>query len=157
MQYLSQHFSVAEFTASETATRRGIDNSLPADLEANAVETARMLERIRDYLKHLSGRDVPVQITSGFRCLPLNRAIGSKDSSDHVLAHAADIRAPAFGNIVKVAEALASQVGPLGIGQLVLEFPDANGWVHVSTKPVDRAVNRVITITGRGVLAGIHP
>lgn len=157
MQYLTQHFSVAEFTASETATRNGIDNSLPPELEPAAIETARMLERIRDHLKHLSSREVPIQVTSGYRCLELNRAIGSKDTSDHIQACAADFLAPSFGGVVKVAEALASQVGFLGIGQLILEYPDANGWVHVSTKPVDRAVNRIITISKRGVLAGIHP
>lgn len=157
MQYLTQHFSVAEFTASETATRRGISNELPKDLESNAMETARMLEKIRDHLKHLCGREVPINITSGYRCLELNRAIGSKDSSDHVKAMAADFRAPAFGSVVKVCEALASQVGFLGIGQLICEYPDRNGWVHVSTHPVDKAVNRIITITDRGVLAGIHP
>ena len=156
MVYLSQHFSLAEFIASETATRRAIDNSLPVDLEPAAHETARMLERIRDYLKHLSGRDIPMQITSGYRCLALNRAIGSSDTSDHVLACAADFRAPAFGTPTRIAEALASQVSLLGIGQLINEYPDRSGWVHVSTRPTVKAVNRIITITGAGTTPGIH-
>jgi len=156
MQFLTQHFSVSEFIASETATRRGIDNRLPADLETAAHETARMLEGIRDYLKHLSGREVPIQITSGYRCLELNRAIGSSDTSDHVRACAADFRAPAFGTPTRIAEALASQVGLLHIGQLINEYPDRAGWVHVSTRPTSKAANRIITITAAGTAAGIH-
>jgi zinc D-Ala-D-Ala carboxypeptidase len=156
MKFLTQHFSADEFTASSTATRRDIDNRLPPELESAALETARMLERIRDHLKHLSGRDIQVQITSGYRCLELNRAIGSADSSDHVKAMAADIRAPSFGTPTRVAEALASQVSMLGIGQLINEYPDKNGWVHVSTNPTAKAVNRIITITSAGTVAGIH-
>lgn len=156
MRYLTQHFSLDELTASETATRRGIDNTLPTSLEGSIVELAQMLERIRDYLKHSSGREIAMQVTSGYRCLALNRAIGSSDASDHVGAHAADFRAPSFGTATRIAEALASQVGLLGIGQLINEFPDANGWVHVSTQSPSKIINRVITIDKHGTTPGIH-
>lgn len=154
--FLTQHFSIAEFTASETATRRGILNMLPPELRDEAIETARMLEKIRDHLKHLSGREIPVHITSGYRCLELNRAIGSDDSSDHVKAMAADFRAPTFGSPTEVAKALASQVSFIGIGQLINEYPDGNGWVHVSTRPVSKIVNRIITITRGGTFPGVR-
>lgn len=155
MIYLTQHFSVEEFTASAEATRLGIDNTLPTELAQAARETAQLLERIRDYLKHLSGREIPMLVTSGYRCLALNRELRSSDTSDHVRAAAADWRAPAFGNPTKLCEALASQVSVLGIGQLINEYPDGNGWVHVSTRPVDKAINRVITITRRGTFPGV--
>lgn len=159
MRYLTQHFSLSEFTASETAARQGIDNTLPKELEPAAIETARMLERIRDYLKHLTGREIAMNISSGYRCLQLNRAKGSKDTSDHIHAFAADFRAPSYGTATRVAEALASQVGALGIGQLILEFPESNGgtggWVHVSTNPTALAINRIITVTGSGTFPGL--
>lgn len=153
--YLTQHFSLEEFTASEKATRRGIDNRLPDELVNEARMTCQMLERIRDYLKHLSGREIPIWLTSGYRCLELNRAVGSSDDSHHVLAGCADWRAPAFGSPTRICQALVSQVDRLGIGQLINEFPDRNGWVHTSRLPVSKVVNRVITITGRGTSPGI--
>jgi hypothetical protein len=82
----------------------------------------------------------------------LNRAIGSGDTSDHRKAMAADFRAPSFGTPLQVCKALAPVVSVLGIGQLILEF---NSWVHVSTRPSDKIINRIITISKAGTQAGI--
>lgn len=144
---LTQHFTAAEFTDSDTATRHGIDNSLPETLLADAVATCEMLERIRELL------DAPVIVTSGYRCPDLNAAIGSGRTSDHVKAMAADFKAPAFGTPKEVCEALLPNLDELGIGQLIHEF---GRWVHVSTRRPDKAVNRVITITARGTEPGIQ-
>ena len=91
---LSEHFSEAEFVRSELAARRHIVNVLPADLLPEAQATAGMLERIRARLSLIAGREVPIYLSSGYRCLPLNRALGSADTSHHVLAAAADWTAP---------------------------------------------------------------
>jgi len=152
---LSAHFTLAEFCRSETAVRRNIPNLLPADLLHNAKGAATMLEGIRAHLCKLAGRDVPMRITSGFRCIALNRAIGSSDTSDHVEARAADWEAPAFGSPTDICEALAPMVGQLGIGQLICEYPDRDGWVHTSTRMPAKAINRIITITGRGTSVGV--
>jgi uncharacterized protein YcbK (DUF882 family) len=111
-----------------------------------------MLERIRAYLVSDSGKNIPIIITSGYRCPQLNRAIGSSDTSDHRKALAADFRAPAYGTPLQVCKALAPVVSVLGIGQLILEF---NSWVHVSTRPSDKIINRIITISKAGTQAGI--
>jgi len=152
---LSSHFTLDEFCRSETAVRRGISNDLPAELLAAARATATMLEGIRSKLSALAGRDVPMSISSGYRCIVLNRAIGSSDSSDHVRAQAADWTAPAFGSPTDICEALAPYVSGLGIGQLINEYPDRHGWIHTSTRTPDKAVNRIITITGRGTSVGV--
>ena len=76
MTQLSAHFSLAEFTASDTSARRGIDNSLPTSLIPAAQATADMTERIRAYLSSKAGRDVPISITSGYRSMAVNSAIG---------------------------------------------------------------------------------
>lgn len=154
---LSPHFSLAEFTASATAAARGIDNALPPDLLDNARATAAMLERIREALGRLAGRPVPILITSGYRSLLLNRAVGSKESSDHRRAMAADWSAPSFGTPLQICKALAPQVAGLGIGQLIHECPTGAGaWVHTSTRVPERVINRVITISRAGVLVGIQ-
>lgn len=143
---MTPHFSLAEFTQSDTAARLGIDNTLPDELHDNALKTCEMLERIRFHL------NAPVIISSGYRCDALNRAIGSKPTSDHTLALAADIKAPKAGNPAKIAKDLASVIDVLAIGQLILEF---GSWVHVSVARPDKAINRIITIDKTGVRAGI--
>jgi zinc D-Ala-D-Ala carboxypeptidase len=152
---LSEHFTVAEFTASQEAVRRGIDNDLPVHLIVNARKTAELLERIRAHLSQLAGREIRMPLSSGYRCLALNRAIGSSDTSDHVNADAADWSAPDFGSPKVICEVLAPLVGQLGIGQLINEYPDRRGWVHTSTRLPAKMINRIITITGRGTFPGV--
>lgn len=152
---MSKHFSIEEFTASDMALRRRIDNSLPEVLADNANRTLDMLERIRAYLSTVAGKDIPVYISSGYRSPKLNEAVGGVPSSDHVKGMAADIKAPAFGSPLKVAQTLAQVVNDLDIGQLINEYPGAAGWVHVSTRRPDKQVNRIITITAQGAQVGI--
>ena len=149
---LSPHFSLAEFCASDTASRLGINNDLPATLLPQARDTAQMLERVRQHLSYLAKRDVPIHITSGYRCLTINQRIGSSSSSDHVKACAADIKAPAFGTPLEICRALEPVREQLGIGQLIYEF---GRWVHISTRRPASGVNAVLTIDERGTRAGL--
>lgn len=146
---LTPNVTVEEFTATQ---HRNINNDLPAVMLATARATCEMVERIRAVLSHLAGRDVPVLISSGYRCLELNRAVGSADSSDHVRAMAVDFKAPAFGTPFQIASVLAPRVGELGVGQLIHEF---GSWVHVSTRLPDKQINRIITISKAGTDVGV--
>ena len=150
---MTTHFTLAEFTRSDTAVRLGIDNALPDDLKLAALATLDLLERIRGRLSALARRDVSVNLTSGYRCAALNQAIGSSASSDHPRAAAADFTAPDFGSPLEVCRALAPLVEDLGIGQLIHEF---GAWVHVSTRYPMQPINRVITISHAGTVAGIR-
>jgi zinc D-Ala-D-Ala carboxypeptidase len=147
---LTPHFTLAELTASRTAKARGIDNSPPPEHIAKLTLTAEMLERIRSTL------GVPVIVTSGYRCMRLNAAVGGVTSSDHARGQAADIVAPAFGTPYEIAKKLAPLVSVLGIGQLILEGIKGKSWVHVSTRMSDKPSNRVITITDAGAKLGIQ-
>jgi len=148
---MTSHFSLEEFTASDTAARLGIDNRIPDDLRENALTTLQMMERIRFHI------DAPITITSGYRCEALNRAVGSKKGSDHILAFAVDFKAPKAGTPYEIAKDLASVIDVLGIGQLILEFAtaDGGGWTHVSLARPEKTINRIITIDKTGVRAGI--
>lgn len=148
---LSAHFSLAEFTDSDTARRLGIDNSLPAELLGEAMNTAALMERIRLFLTERAGKDIGVLPSSGYRCLALNRAIGSKDSSDHVKMMAIDFRAPTFGTPFEVCQALVPVVDSLHIGQLIYEHT----WIHVSTRQPDKQLNRILTVQGSGYVCGV--
>jgi len=143
---MTPHFSLEEFTQSDTAARLGIDNRLPDELRENALKTLEMMERIRFHI------DAPITITSGYRCKALNGVIGSKPGSDHTLAFACDFKAPKAGTPYEIAKDLASVIGIVGIGQLILEF---GTWVHVSLVRPDKIINRIITIDKNGTRAGI--
>lgn len=143
---MTPHFSLEEFTASDTAARLGIDNDLPDELREAAHQTLEMMERIRFHI------DAPISITSGYRCEALNRAVGSKPGSDHTMAFAVDFKAPKAGTPFAIAASLAPVFKIIGIGQLILEF---GTWVHVSTRIPDKVINRIITIDKTGTRAGI--
>ena len=143
---MTPHFSLEEFTQSDSAARLNIDNRLPDELRENALKTLQMMERIRFHI------DAPITITSGYRCAALNRAIGSKPTSDHTLAFAVDFKAPRAGTPYEIAKDLAGVIDVLGIGQLILEF---GSWCHVSLARPDKTINRIITIDKTGTRAGI--
>ena len=146
---LSPHFTLAELTASTKATQVGIDNTPPAEIIPRLVMVAEMLERIRSTV------NVPVVVTSGYRCQRLNQAVGGVTSSDHTQGHAADIIAPKFGTATELARLLAPLVSVLGIWQLILEGIKGKQWVHVSTHSPEKSINRVLTITDAGVSIGV--
>ena len=150
---LTPHFTRDEFESSGTAARLNINNSLPEHLMGNAAATAAMLETIRDRLSARAGRDIPIRITSGYRCQALNDRIGGSAGSHHLTAQAADFVAPEFGTPYEICRALQPVVDELGIGQLIHEY---GRWVHVSTVRPSRVVNRVITITAAGTTGGIQ-
>jgi hypothetical protein len=124
---LSEHFSLDEFTASQTATRQGINNK-PSE---KVVENLRMLAALLEQIRTLLG-DRSIHISSGYRSLALNRYIGSHDLSAHVRGYAADFTCPAFGKPIEVAKKIAES--NLKFDQLIYE----GTWVHISCDPQNR-------------------
>lgn len=81
-----RYFSIEELSRSETARRRGIDNTPPGDARKNLVA---LVENILDPLREAYGK--PIAVTSGYRCPALNKAVGGVATSDHLSGRAADI------------------------------------------------------------------
>ncbi len=83
---LTPHFTLQEFTESATARKYGIDNTPPAEVVNNLRRLCKnTLEPLREAL------DMPVIITSGYRCKALNLRIScSSRKSQHMLGQAAD-------------------------------------------------------------------
>jgi uncharacterized protein YcbK (DUF882 family) len=115
---LSPHFTLDELTHTD---HREIDN-VP-----NEAETAN-LKRLADFLEHvktvLGGK--PIMINSAFRCKALNDAVGSKDTSQHRVGCAADIRVPGMTPDEVVRAVIASGIG---YDQVIREF---DRWTHIS-------------------------
>jgi uncharacterized protein YcbK (DUF882 family) len=86
---LTANFSLEELTRSEAADRNGWDN-IPNEQEiANLKRLAELLQQVKTAV---GGK--PVMINSGFRSKRVNDSVGSKDTSQHRLGCAADIRVP---------------------------------------------------------------
>lgn len=122
---LSKWFTLAEMMESQTAKKLGIDNTPSPAIIEQLKYTCSQLDLVRDYLK------CPIVVSSGYRCLKLNRAIGSKDTSQHPKGQAADMSSPLFGTPLQVVEAIIKS--GISFDQLILENLHTE-WVHISFK-----------------------
>ena len=124
---LSPNFSLAELTVSEIGARNGWDNTPNASEIANLVRLAEMLEQVRELL----GK--PIMVNSAFRSKQVNDGVGSRDTSQHRIGCAADIRVPGM-NPDEVCRAIIA--AKLPYDQIIREFynPEskAGGWTHIS-------------------------
>ena len=124
---LSKNFSLEELTKSQTATRKGIDNTPSPEHQANLQSLCTaILQPIRDHFSQV------VTVSSGYRSQELCLAIGSKTTSQHAKGEAADFEIFGVSN-----KELADYIHEhLDYDQLILEYwkeSDPNsGWVHCS-------------------------
>jgi len=124
---LSENFSLAEMTKSQTATRKGIDNKPSTEHIENLIHLAEtVLQPVREHF----GKSVV--ISSGYRSPELCEAIGSSAKSQHAKGEAADFEIPGVDNMQ-----LATWISKNTIfDQLILEFYEPgdpnSGWVHCS-------------------------
>ena len=124
---LSGHFSLAELTKSQTATRKGIDNKPTLDHIENLTE---LCTHVLEPTRRNFGK--PMVISSGYRSEELCEDIGSSKNSQHAKGEAADFEMFGVDN-----KELAKYIkNNLVFDQLILEFynPDdpSSGWVHCS-------------------------
>jgi uncharacterized protein YcbK (DUF882 family) len=118
MMQLSPHFTLEELTHTD---HREFDNT-PNDSEKNNLKRlAEFLEQVKDVL---GGK--PIMVNSAFRCKQVNDAVGSKDSSQHRIGCAADIRVPGMTPDEVVKAVIASGIG---YDQIIREF---DRWTHIS-------------------------
>ena len=118
---LSDHFTLAEMTASNTAARKGIDNTPPDAIVDQLILTADRMEKIRALLL---GK--PIRILSGYRSPRLNRAVGGSRTSAHMTGQAVDFVCPDFGTPAQIVDFLGRELK--GFDQIIEEFGQ---WVHV--------------------------
>jgi len=143
---LSENFTLGEFLRSETAARLGIDNT-PSDEIINALRrNAANMEGVRNVL------GVPIHVSSGYRCLELNRALKSKDTSAHVHGRATDFEAPGFGSPRAVCRQI--EASPIPFDQLIHEF---GRWVHIGwAAPGEMPRRQTLTIDEHGTRNGFE-
>jgi uncharacterized protein YcbK (DUF882 family) len=115
---VSEHFTLEELTHTD---HREFDNTPNEQERANLGRLATMLERVKEVL---GGK--PIMINSAFRSKQVNDAVGSKDTSQHRIGCAADIRVPGMTPDEVVKAIIASDIG---YDQIIREF---NSWTHIS-------------------------
>tara|TARA_R100001443_G_scaffold59135_1_gene69510 strand:+ start:1043 stop:1495 length:453 start_codon:yes stop_codon:yes gene_type:complete len=122
---LSLNFSLKELTASQTADRKGIDNTPTEEhIENLKLLCENILQPTRDEWGIIS-------VSSGYRSPSLCLAIGSSEKSQHAKGQAADFECHRVDNKM-LFEWITNE---LDYDQAILEFyngtPDS-GWIHVS-------------------------
>lgn len=99
---LTQHFDLDEFTVSQEAVRRGIDNDPPEAVVENLRKLARALEDVRVLLGSF-----PLLISSGYRSPELNEVVKGSKNSAHMNGLAADFICSQYGSPRDVAIAIS--------------------------------------------------
>jgi uncharacterized protein YcbK (DUF882 family) len=131
---LSPHFTLAELTYTD---HRSLDNT-PNDAErANLQRLAEFLELVK---VALGGK--PIMVNSAFRSKAVNDAVGSKDTSQHRVGRAADIRVPGMTPDKVVRALIATQ---LPFDQIIREF---DAWTHISISDKPRRQALIIDKQG---------
>ena len=127
---LSSNFSLQELTKSQTATRKGIDNTPSPEHQANLQSLCTaILQPIRDHFGQV------VSVSSGYRSPELCVAIGSSLNSQHAKAEAVDFECLGVDN-AEVADWVKMNCET---DQLILEYytpgEPNSGWIHASYIP----------------------
>ena len=125
---LTPHFTLEELTHTD---HREFENT-PNDAELENIK--RLAEFLEEVKTVLGGK--PIMVNSAFRSKAVNDAVGSKDTSQHRIGCAADIRVPAVTPDEVVRAIIASG---LGFDQVIREF---DRWTHVSIPNTPSATPR---------------
>jgi zinc D-Ala-D-Ala carboxypeptidase len=135
MDSISEHIAYLEAIKSQTAERLGIKN-IPNDLQLTNMKyvAGQLFEPLRKWWNK------PIGISSFFRCLELNHAIGGSSTSQHCLGLAIDIDADMYHNGLtnfQIHEYFSRRVKEFNYDQLIYEFgtEEQPAWVHISKKP----------------------
>lgn len=140
---LTEHFTLEELTHTD---HRQFDNTPNGDEVANLTRLAMFLEQVK---AALDGK--PIMVNSAFRSKQVNDAVGSKDTSQHRLGCAADLRVPGMTPDQVVRAIMAKG---LPYDQVIREF---DAWTHVSIPNTASAAPRkqalIIDKTGTRLFA----
>ena len=135
---MTPNFTLAELTVTDHREFKNEPN--PSEI-ANLQRLAELLEQVKSVL---GGK--PVMVNSAFRSKQVNDAVGSKDTSQHRLGCAADIRVPGMAPDAVVKAIIAAK---LPFDQLIREF---DRWTHISipNDPKGKPRSQVLIIDSKG-------
>ena len=136
-QYIGKYFRLKHFIASNTAQRKNINNVPGAD---GRIESQKVIDNLTALMENVGDKIYEkypnMNITSGFRCFALNKAIGGSTTSEHSFGKAIDIQV----SNVKTSEVYNWVVSNIpSWNQIIWEFPErespsggSGSWIHIS-------------------------
>jgi zinc D-Ala-D-Ala carboxypeptidase len=135
---MTPNFTLAELTV--TDHREFKNEPSPTEIK-NLQRLAGLLEQVKSVLG-----GVPIMVNSAFRSKEVNDAVGSKDTSQHRVGCAADIRVPGMAPDAVVKAIIAAK---LPFDQLIREF---DRWTHISVPndPKGKPRGQVLIIDSKG-------
>jgi hypothetical protein len=142
---ISKHLSLAEVSRSETAKRKGINNTPSGEHLENFKKLAEnIFEPIREHFA------VPIHISSGYRSKELNAAVGGSSSSQHCQGEAIDIDMD--GTSISNSQIFNYIKDNLNFDQMIWEFGnDSNpDWVHVSYESTGKQRKQILKAVKSG-------
>jgi len=146
---LTRSFTLQELCKSQTATNRGWDNTAKGEnIDNLRALCENVLQPLRDHF------NLPVTVISGYRGANVNRAVGGRFNSQHLVGEAADIEIDGVSN----ADVWRAIVAELPFDQVIAEYlekddPNA-GWIHVSHSRVNNRKEAMSCVKGK-YLAGL--
>ena len=138
MTLLTAHFSLEELTITEHREFENVPNETE---KANLMRLAEFLELVKE---QLGGK--PIMVNSAFRSEAVNNACGSKNTSQHRVGCAADLRVPSM-TPDQVVQAIKNS--DLEYDQLIREF---DRWTHISipNSPNTKSRKQILIIDRAG-------
>lgn len=136
-----KHFTIRELTRSDTARKKGIDNTPDGEVVRNLTS---LVDDCLDPLREAYGK--PINVNSGYRCPELNRAVGGSVKSSHMYGHAADIT----GGSARENQRLWNIMVENGIPFTKMIAEDGYRWLHVSYDRRDVARRKMLGIRDGG-------
>ena len=122
------YFDLAEFVKSDTAKKKGIDNTPSFEIVDHLNELVReILEPLR------AAYGAPIRVSSGYRCPALNAAVKGAATSVHMIGYAADLQVS--GSFNKFRDFVVDWFRKTGtkFDQILLESDKKTGakWIHI--------------------------
>jgi hypothetical protein len=140
MKNISKYISYEEAVTSQTATRKAILN-VPNEKELICMQLVgiRVFDAVREHF------GTPLRVSSFFRCLLLNNAVGGSKTSQHCKGQAIDIQGTGKVTNKMIFDYIKEN---LDFDQLIWEFGNENNpaWVHVSYNSKEKNRKQILTI-----------
>lgn len=133
--FVSTFFTLEEVNFSDIAQRHQIVNKIPDYLLPNAIEVAEMMDEVRTLIHF------PIHVNSWYRCLELNRLVGSKDHSQHPKGESVDWTCRRYGSPLEICRRIVDS--SIEFDQLILE----HSWIHMSKRRITNGLNRKNVLT----------